>query len=242
MTIILIILGKLSLAGKIQPGDFALVFMINYKLVDLILELGNSSRQFVINYGVLSNAIELLDYIKIKQVPKEHLKVEIKRGEIEFQNVSFEYNQNFQIFNNLSVKISAKEKIGLVGYSGSGKSTFINLLLGLYSPSSGKILIDGHDISYLYEEDLNKLMAIVEQEPKLFHRSIADKTSIIVAHRLSTLMNINRIMVFDDGQIVEIGTCLKRNHFSTFFLVSGVFGQIATLELLLSNLFQMLFV
>jgi ATP-binding cassette subfamily B protein len=96
-------------------------------------------------------------------------------GNIRFEAVCFRYqNQPAAIFENLSVDIRPGEKLALVGESGSGKSTFAKLLQRLYDIDSGRILIDGQDVSKVTQESLRSMISIVPQEPILFHRSLAE--------------------------------------------------------------------
>ncbi|UFX98430.1 ABC transporter ATP-binding protein [Candidatus Gromoviella agglomerans] len=98
----------------------------------------------------------------------------ISEGKIEFSNVSFKYNDSISAFETKSLLIEAGEKIGIVGYSGAGKSTFVNLLLGIYHPTKGKILIDDQDISSIPGDGINSFIGYVPQEPMLFQRSIRE--------------------------------------------------------------------
>lgn len=95
-------------------------------------------------------------------------------GEIAFDHVTFAYaNKDTPIYRDFSLTIRPGEKIALVGYSGSGKSTFVKLVQRLYDVQGGAIRIDGQDIRSVTQESLRKAIALVPQEPILFHRSIA---------------------------------------------------------------------
>ena len=83
-------------------------------------------------------------------------------------------NLDQEVFNEKSVKIAGKQKIGLVGSSGSGKSTFANLIIRLYDVNSGQILIDGQDISKVTQDSLRQNISFIPQEPLLFHRTIME--------------------------------------------------------------------
>jgi ATP-binding cassette subfamily B protein len=98
----------------------------------------------------------------------------ITSPEIEFQNVDFGYNKSDLIFQKLNLKIKAGEKIGLVGYSGSGKSSLVNLLLRYFKTNEGQILIDGQNIANVTEDSLRKNIAIIPQDTMLFHRSLLE--------------------------------------------------------------------
>lgn len=96
------------------------------------------------------------------------------KGEIAFDKVRFAYaNKGEPIYEDFSITINPGEKVALVGYSGSGKSTFVKLVQRLYEVQDGAIRIDGQDVKDVTQESLRKAIALVPQEPILFHRSIA---------------------------------------------------------------------
>ena len=226
--------------------------------------------------------------------------IDIQGGRIVFEDVTFHYGgHRAPLYDGLSVDIRAGERVGLVGRSGSGKTTFVKLVQRLYDVSGGRILIDGQDIAQATQQSLRSQIAIVQQDPILFHRSLAEniaygrpgasmaaieqaarlanahefilrlpkgygtlvgergvklsggerqrvalarafladapvlildeatssldsesealiqqamerlmkgRTSIVIAHRLSTVRSLDRILVFDRGEIVEQGT------------------------------------
>src|SRR6185436_16634464 len=83
-------------------------------------------------------------------------------------------SSDLPLYEGLSVTIGAGEKVGLVGLSGSGKTTFVKLIQRLHDVNGGRILIDGHDIAGVTQASLRAQIAIVQQEPILFHRSLAE--------------------------------------------------------------------
>lgn len=103
----------------------------------------------------------------------------IHRGTIEFKDVEFghEKTDDDPLFTNLNLRIKQGEKIGLVGHSGSGKTSLTKLLLRFSDVDSGQILIDGQDISRIAQEDLRRHIAYVPQEPLLFHRTLLENIS-----------------------------------------------------------------
>jgi ATP-binding cassette subfamily B protein len=226
----------------------------------------------------------------------------ITQGCIEFRHVNFNYSPNKKVFENLCVTIQPGQRVGLVGFSGSGKSTFVNLILRLFDPQSGQICIDGVDIRDMTQDALHTQISLIPQDPSLFHRTLLEnirygrleandeevvevasqayahdfiaqikegyyslvgergvklsggqrqriaiarvilknapilildeatssldsitekaiqntlnvamngKTVIVVAHRLSTIAHLDRILVFDQGRIIEDGTHSK---------------------------------
>lgn len=101
--------------------------------------------------------------------------ITIGKGEIRFEHVTFHYGTNgLPLYDNFSVRIAPGERVGLVGHSGSGKTTFIKLIQRLYDISEGRITIDGQDIAQVRQASLRSQIAIVQQEPVLFHRSLAE--------------------------------------------------------------------
>jgi ATP-binding cassette subfamily B protein len=99
------------------------------------------------------------------------------KGEIQFKNVSFGYEKNKPVIRNLSFLVKPKEKIGLVGKSGAGKTTIINLLCRFYEDYEGEILIDGIEIRKIDKKYFNKHISIVLQENFLFNGTIYDNIS-----------------------------------------------------------------
>ena len=169
---VLYILGLQSLHGTITAGDYVLVFMVSYKIGDLLFTIAQEMLGFSQNIGAASSAIELLDFsIEIADGSKA---LKLTKGKIQFEKVKFHYKNVPNIFEGTNITLHPGEKIGLVGYSGSGKSTFVNLILRLYDASSGRILIDGQDIKEVTLESLRHNIATIPQDPSLFHRTIME--------------------------------------------------------------------
>lgn len=283
---------------KISVGDFALVLSINIAIVGFLWQLTSDISEFSKNLGKIIQALSIINH-PIEILDRKAAKpLIISRGEIVFDNVQFHYNDR-KLFENIEIVIKPGQKVGLVGYSGSGKSTFVNLILRLHKLNSGKILIDNQDICEVSQLSLHSNIAIVPSESHLFYRSLlenirygnlsatnkevaeaakltyahdfittlpqgyqslvgtqgtmlsggqkqrillarailknspimildeatsqldsitenkimsnlsnyfAHKTVIMIAHRLSTLANMDRILVFDQGKIIEDGT------------------------------------
>jgi ATP-binding cassette subfamily B protein len=293
--------------GAIDVGQF--VMAVSLTLL-IIAEVRNLSRRFLEFFESLGNVGSGLQAIfrphELTDAPHAQA-LAITQGALEFSGVSFGYAPAIPIFRQLSVSIPAGQRIGLVGVSGSGKSTFVSLLLRLYDPQGGSIRVDGHDLRDLTLDALRRQIGLIPQDPTLFHRSLrenirygrpeasdaeveaaaslahasefiaeipggydalvgergvklsggqrqriaiarvllkdapvlildeatasldsltehaiqqaldtamARKTVIIIAHRLSTIAHLDRILVFDHGEIVEDGThagLLERN-------------------------------
>jgi ATP-binding cassette subfamily B protein len=101
--------------------------------------------------------------------------IEISKGEIAFDRVTFHYGGHATpLYQEFSVTIRPGEKVGLVGLSGSGKTTFVKLIQRLYDIQSGEIRIDGQNVAHVQQASLRAQIALVQQEPILFHRSLAE--------------------------------------------------------------------
>ena len=286
--------------GIVSPGDFALVIITNFNIINHLFQLSHMLRDFMANWGAVGQAIALLENNEMTPSDKSNAaSINNIRGQIIFDKVKFHYKGTEPLFQNQSIEIKAGQKVGLVGYSGGGKSTFVNLILRLYDVSDGAIFIDGQDIRDVTQDDLRKNIAMIPQDPSLFHRSLLEnirygdinardeevitaakkahandfismlpqgyhslvgergvklsggqrqriaiarailknapilildeatsqldsvtesmiqaslwdvmqnKTTIVIAHRLSTLLKMDRILVFDKGKIVEDDT------------------------------------
>ncbi|MEX8518062.1 MAG: ABC transporter ATP-binding protein [Leptothrix sp. (in: b-proteobacteria)] len=100
--------------------------------------------------------------------------LQVTRGEIRFEQVSFGYGGSRKVIDGLDLHIRAGEKIGLVGRSGAGKSTIVNLLLRFYDIEQGRVLIDGQDIAAVQQDSLRAQIGMVTQDTSLLHRSVRD--------------------------------------------------------------------
>jgi len=201
---------------------------------------------------------------------KEAGALTVTRGAVDFDDVNFNYGGT-QVFEGLSFCLRPGEKVGVIGRSGAGKSTLIKLMMRNYDLNAGRILVDGTDIATVTKESLREKIALVPQDPALFHRSVHDniaygkpdatreqvieaarqaqahefierlpkgyeslvgergiklsggqrqrvaiaralltlmegRTVVAIAHRLSTLRAMDRLLIFDAGKIVEDGT------------------------------------
>jgi ATP-binding cassette subfamily B protein len=283
----------------ISPGDFALILALNISILDVLWNISNEMRDFSELLGeatqgmkTIFTPIEITDRIGAKELV-------IKQGEITFQKVGFHYKNSTPLFTDLFITILPAQKVGLVGYSGSGKTTFANLILRLFDVTSGSILIDNQNIQDVTQDSLRHNISMIPQDIPLFHRALLEnirygridardedvieaakrahahefintlpqgydslvgergiklsggqrqriaiarailknapilildeatsqldsvtetfiqeslwrlmqgKTTIVIAHRLSTLLHMDRIVVFDKGKIVEDGT------------------------------------
>lgn len=290
------------LQGLITVGDFALVLTLSTAIVDETFYLALQFVSFTEDVGVCKQALSILSKQPEALDAPGATSIQVPKGEILFENVTFNYVNGKPVYENLNLSISPGEKVGLVGLSGSGKSTLAHLLLRLYELSEGRILIDGQDTSQVTRESLVQNIALIPQDSSLFHRSVMEnirygkldasddevieaakkahchdfiaqmkdgyqtivgergmrlsggqrqriaiaravlknapilildeatsaldsyteqqiqeslstlmqnRTALVIAHRLSTLHNMDRILVFDQGKVIEEGTHQK---------------------------------
>ena len=166
--------GKQVIEGAMSPGDlFAFVLFAGI----LIGPFGSAARLFAQikeTQGAMTRVFELLDaQPEIRDLP-DAIDLPRIQGHIQFESVGFAYDPRHQILSSVSFEAHAGGRIALVGPTGSGKTTIVNLLHRFYDPTEGAILIDGHDIRSLRLETLYKQIALVPQETVLFGDTILE--------------------------------------------------------------------
>ncbi len=160
--------------GFVSAGDFALVLMLSGAFTGAVYSLGEQMQRFSKVKGTCNQALKLLT-IPHEITDRPGAKpLCVTKGAIEFNQVVFAYAEQKPIFKDLTVQVNPGEKVGLVGYSGAGKSTFIKLILRLIDINSGEIRIDGQVIKNVQKGSLRRQIGTIPQEPELFHQSILD--------------------------------------------------------------------
>jgi ATP-binding cassette subfamily B protein len=285
--------------GLVSIGDFALILGLSMELGHMMWYTMSRVDEFNQAAGKCKQSLSALIIESEIYDRPDSQDLQVQKGQINFEKVKFHYKGTEALFQNKTVVIEPGQKVGLVGYSGSGKSTFVNLILRLYDVTNGRILIDGQDIRNITQDSLRRKVAIIPQDPSLFHRTLMDnirygrtnasdeevieaakkahahefisklpqgyeslvgergiklsggqrqriaiarailknapilildeatsqldsltesniqeslwalmqgKTALVIAHRLSTLLHMDRILVFDKGKIVEDGS------------------------------------
>lgn len=166
----------LWLHEQITTGEVAQVFGTMWNIAAVMWAVGGSLPIFFQAFGTAKQAYSvMIDPKDIKDKP-DAKELKIQTGEIIFENVSFHHGEKL-LFSNKHAHIPGGQKIGLVGFTGAGKSTFINLILRFFSLSKGKILVDGQNIEDVTLESLRRQIALIPQDPVLFHRTLKENIS-----------------------------------------------------------------
>ncbi|MDH3220784.1 MAG: ABC transporter ATP-binding protein/permease [Gammaproteobacteria bacterium] len=160
--------------GNMTVGEFSMVAGLTILLIEAARGLSRSFLEFFEYLGNISDGVSIFvqshEIIDKPDAPR----LTVDRGVITFCDVCFIYKEGMQVFDHLNVTIEAKQQVGLVGFSGSGKSTFVNLILRLFEPHAGAILIDGQNILDVTQDSLRENISMIPQDPQLFHRSLME--------------------------------------------------------------------
>ncbi|WP_275782898.1 ABC transporter ATP-binding protein [Pararhizobium gei] len=164
----------LWLAGLISSGSvaftLALVLRLNFLLSRMMVQFNGIMR----NIGTIQNAADMISQpIELADVPAAADLV-IASPSIRFENIRFHYGKGKGVIEDLSLFVRPGEKVGIVGRSGAGKTTLVNLLLRFYDLEGGRILIDGQNVAEIRQESLRSQVGVVSQDTSLLHRSIRD--------------------------------------------------------------------
>ncbi|MFN3188447.1 MAG: ABC transporter ATP-binding protein [Candidatus Paceibacteria bacterium] len=171
--VVLILLYALLSQEVITAGTLVLVLGLLGRVSYMFIIIGQALNRFVREYGSIEEGLkEILLPHEINDQSNASV-LTVPSGKIEWQKVNFVYGEN-KVFNNFNLTIPAGQRLGLVGQSGAGKSTFVSLLLRQHDLSGGKIEIDGQRIDEVTQDSLRANIAVVPQEPALFHRSIRE--------------------------------------------------------------------
>ncbi len=172
--IIIILLIYLGSRGSLTAGDFVLIFMLMFSILSYAWSFAEILLKIAEQFGVFKQSLQFI-YTPHDIVDSDDAKaLKIDSGTIVFSRVKFFYNEFQQLFEDKTLVIQGGEKIGLVGYSGSGKSSFVNLITRTFDVQSGDILIDNQSIRLVTLQSLHENIAFIPQDPLLFHRSVID--------------------------------------------------------------------
>ena len=126
------------------------------------------------NIGTVRDGIGSISLPRLVEDRPDAKSIIVTHGDIRFENVRFHYGKKKGVIENLDLAVRPGEKVGVVGRSGAGKSTLVNLLLRFYDVESGRVLIDGQDISAVTQDSLRAQIGVVTQDTSLLHRSVRD--------------------------------------------------------------------
>ncbi len=160
--------------GVITIGDFALIQAYIIRSVDQLWNLGNTLRRM---YGSFADATEMVEILNTPPEIEDRagaIVLAVPDGAIEFRDVTFDFKGVHAVLAHFNLSIKKGERVGLVGPSGAGKTTLTKLLLRLYDVAAGGIYIDGQSVAEVTQESLREKIALVPQEPQLFHRTLME--------------------------------------------------------------------
>lgn len=166
----------LWLHHQITTGEVAQVFGTMWNIAAVMWAVGGALPAFFQSFGIAKQAYSVMLDPQDMGDKRDAEDLKVQTGEIVFENVSFHYGEK-KLFSNKHAHISSGEKVGLVGFTGAGKSTFISLILRFFPLHNGKILIDGQNIADITLESLRRQIALIPQDPMLFHRTLRENIS-----------------------------------------------------------------
>jgi ATP-binding cassette subfamily B multidrug efflux pump len=160
--------------GVVEVGAIAMVLPLTFQLTNMSRQIAMRITDIFEDLGVVQEGMLTIARPLQLPDPADARPLTVRAGRIDFNNVSFGYGREIGVLQDFNLTIRSGEKIGLVGRSGAGKSTVVNLLLRFFDLEGGAILIDGQDISDLTQESLRAQISVVTQDTSLLHRSIRD--------------------------------------------------------------------
>ena len=160
--------------GQVGVGAVATATAMALRVNGLSQYIMWESARLFENIGTVSDGMGTLSKPHTILDKPQALPLKVAQGEIKFEHVDFSYEAGKPLLNGFNLTIRPGEKVGLIGRSGAGKSTIVNLLLRFYEPQSGTISIDGQNISDVTQESLRAQIGLVTQDTSLLHRSVRD--------------------------------------------------------------------
>ena len=160
--------------GQVGVGAVATATAMALRVNGLSQYIMWESARLFENIGTVSDGMGTLSKPHTILDKPQALPLKVAQGEIKFEHVDFSYEAGKPLLNGFNLTIRPGEKVGLIGRSGAGKSTIVNLLLRFYEPQSGTISIDGQNIGDVTQESLRAQIGLVTQDTSLLHRSVRD--------------------------------------------------------------------
>jgi ATP-binding cassette subfamily B protein/ATP-binding cassette subfamily B multidrug efflux pump len=160
--------------GAITPGAIAIVMSMAIRLTGMSHWIMWEISSLFENIGTVQDGINTISIPQAITDSDSVSELEIKQGEIRFKDVDFAYNNDEMVFDNLNLTIAGGEKVGIVGRSGAGKSSLVNLLLRFFDIQSGNLTIDQQELRNVSQDSLRANIAMVTQDTSLLHRSVRE--------------------------------------------------------------------
>ena len=172
--LILVVGAIMSISNPVYLAT-VVAFVVYYRMFNnQISQVATISSTFQTTLAASERIFEFLDKEDEEDESHKKLKLDNIKGNVEFQNVNFGYNLEKQILYDLNLKVKGGQKVAIVGSTGAGKTTLVNLLMRFYEVNSGKILIDNVDISEIKRENIRKLFGMVLQDTWLFEGTLKE--------------------------------------------------------------------
>ncbi|MGN1147109.1 MAG: ABC transporter ATP-binding protein, partial [Lachnospiraceae bacterium] len=175
--LIAIVSGIMAAKGTIEIGMISSFLLYSKQFGRPFVEIANIYNTFQTAVAGAERIFEILDEEPEPEDVPGAISLENPRGEVEFRQITFGYLPDKPILKNVSLSIPAGTKVAVVGPTGAGKTTLINLLTRFYDVDEGSILLDGHDLREYRMEDLRRTFGVVLQDPSLFGTSVKDNIS-----------------------------------------------------------------
>lgn len=161
--------------GKAGPGDVAYVLTMMFLVQGYLRDLGQQVSQVQRSVNEMEELVAIFRREPAIRDAPDAAEAHFSQGAIHFEHVDFQYpGQDKPLYQDLTIDIAPGSRVALVGPSGSGKTTLTKLLQRLYDVNGGRIVVDGQDIAHVTQASLRSHIAIVPQEPVLFHRTLAE--------------------------------------------------------------------
>ena len=206
------LIGLFTIGNGIQVGTLIAIASYAWRFWQPILQLSNLYNTFINAVAYLERIFEMIDEpVTIDDAPDAYELPEIT-GAVQFDNVTFSYDGTVNVLENLDLDIKAGESIALVGPTGAGKTTIVNLISRFYNVTIGQVKLDGHDISKVTLHSLRSQMGIMLQDSFIFSGTIMDNirygrldaTDEEVMAAAKTVHAHDFIMEFEDGYNTEV--------------------------------------